>query len=197
MGRPDQSLLVLALGILAALAIASCGGGDAQLLPGETARDITANLNTVRDLADAGDCVGAESAAQQVSEQIAALGGIDAKLKRALEQGAARLNEVVASCEEAEGEETTTTTTPPETEGASEKTAKKEEKEREKEEREREKEEGQSEKNEGSGESPSTPPAPAQGEAKGHGDEPAGGEEGGGEDSSGGVGPGTPLEGES
>jgi len=198
MGRPSQSLPALALAILAALVVASCGGNDAQLLPGGTARDITVNLNTVGQLADEGDCIGAESAAQQVSEQVEALDGIDAKLKRALEQGAARLNEVVASCEEAESEETTTTTVPAEAEGAEQKAAKKEEKEREKEERESEKEERESEKNEGSGKSPPTPPSAAQGEADGNGNEggPGSGEESGSEDSSGGVGPGTPLEGE-
>jgi len=198
-GRPNQSLLALALAILAAVAVASCGGEDAQLLPGDTARDITVNLNTVQLLADEGDCIGAESAAQQVSEQVEALGGIDPKLKRALEQGAARLNTVVARCEEAEDEGTTTTTAPTETETAGEKAAKKEEKRREKEEREAEKEEADTNR-EGAGEpAPSLPPQ-SEGEAEGHDKgtgEGSGGEEGGGEDSSGGVGPGTPLEGES
>jgi hypothetical protein len=196
MGRPSQSLPALALAILVALAVSSCGGENAQLLPGETARDITANLDTVRKLADEGDCLGAESAALQVSEQVEALGGIDTKLKRALEQGAARLNEVVASCEEGEAEEGATTAAPTEAEGAEEeKAAKKEAKEREKEEREREKEERGGE---GAGEPTPTLPPQAKGEAKGKegGNAPGGGEEGGGEDSSGGVGPGTPLEGE-
>lgn len=198
MGRPNRSLPALALAILAALAVASCGGEDAQLLPGTTARDITANLDTVRRLADQGDCIGAESAAIQVSEQVEALDGIDVKLKRALEHGAARLNEVVTGCEEGEGEETTTTTVPTAAERASEKAAKKEEKEREKEEREGEREEGEANREEESGE-PTTPTTPAQGEGQenGSGKAPAGGEESGGEDSSGGVGPGTALEGES
>ena len=38
----------------------ACGGEDAKLLPGDTAREITANLDTVKQLADEGDCVGAE-----------------------------------------------------------------------------------------------------------------------------------------
>jgi hypothetical protein len=96
---PRLSVLLLAPGLAAAaISLASCGGEAAKLLPGETAREITANLDTVKQLADEGDCVGAESAAGQVSEQIEELSGIDAKLKRALEEGAARLNEVIASC---------------------------------------------------------------------------------------------------
>ena len=60
--RPD-SLLAFALVAAAALALAACGGEDAKLLPGETAREITANLDTVQQLSAEGDCVGAESAA--------------------------------------------------------------------------------------------------------------------------------------
>jgi hypothetical protein len=96
--------LALAAGLLIALGLAACGGEDAKLLPGETAREITANLDTVKQLAGEGDCVGAESAAQQVGEQIEALEGVDAKLKRALEQGAARLQEVISECEESSSE---------------------------------------------------------------------------------------------
>jgi len=99
MPRPPAPLLVLAL-LAAATVLASCGGEDAQLLPGSTAREITANLDAVQQLADEGDCVGAESAALQVSEQIDALGGVDRRLKGALREGAERLNEVVAECEE-------------------------------------------------------------------------------------------------
>ena len=103
MGRLSASLLALALGAAAALALASCGGGDdAELLPGNTASEITANLDQVKQLADEGECVGAEDAAQEVSDQIEALGG----RRPEAEAGAAakaptRLNEVVADCEEA------------------------------------------------------------------------------------------------
>jgi hypothetical protein len=96
----SASLLALAIGAAAAVALVSCGGSSAKLLPGETAREITANLDEVRDLANGGDCVGAQDAAQQVSDQIDALGGVDEKLKVALRDGAAKLNEVVANCVE-------------------------------------------------------------------------------------------------
>jgi hypothetical protein len=94
------SLLTLALATAAAMALASCGGDDADLLPGDTAREITANLDAVEDLADSGDCAGAQSAAQQVRDQIEALGGVDRQLKQALRDGADRLNEVVENCVE-------------------------------------------------------------------------------------------------
>src|SRR5665811_1140977 len=58
------------------------------------------SLETVQQLADEGDCVGAESAVEQVGEQIDALEEVDARLKQALEDGAERLSEVIATCEE-------------------------------------------------------------------------------------------------
>ncbi len=109
MPRLASPALALALGVAAALALAACGGGEAKLLPGETARQITANLDTVKQLAGEGDCAGAASAARQVSEQVEALGGVDAKLRQALRDGAARLNEVVASCEGTTSEATVPT----------------------------------------------------------------------------------------
>jgi hypothetical protein len=120
MHRLTISLTALALGTAATLALSSCGGSDAQLLPGETAREITANLDKVQQLANEGDCIGAESAVQQVGEQIEALGGVDPKLKQALRDGATRLSEVIDECEEAPTEaispasvpETTESTTP-------------------------------------------------------------------------------------
>jgi outer membrane biosynthesis protein TonB len=101
MGRLSASILAIALGALAALGMVACGSSDsADLLPGRTASEITANLDQVKDLAMAEDCVGAEAAAQSVSTQIEALGGVDEELKQALRVGATRLNEVVAECEE-------------------------------------------------------------------------------------------------
>lgn len=106
MVRLSAALLTLALGAVTALGLAACGsGGGADLLPGETASEITANLDQVEQLASAGDCSGAAAAAEAVSAQVEALGGVDAKLKEALSEGARRLNEVVAGCEEATTEE--------------------------------------------------------------------------------------------
>jgi outer membrane biosynthesis protein TonB len=106
MARLSAALLTLALGAAVVLGLAACGsGGDAELLPGETASEITANLDQVEQLASEGDCAGAAATAEAVSAQVEALGGVDAKLKEALSEGARRLNEVVAGCEEATTEE--------------------------------------------------------------------------------------------
>ncbi|HET7177563.1 MAG TPA: hypothetical protein VFI63_02635, partial [Solirubrobacterales bacterium] len=157
----------------------ACGGGEAKLLPGETARQITANLDTVKQLASEGDCAGAAGAARQVSEQVEALGGVDAKLKQALRDGAARLNEVVASCEGT----TTEATAPTEAETTTEKP-----KGKEKPKKEKPKKEAPPEAT-----PPSLPPqANGKGKGQGNGNQPPAGEA---EEppSSGGVGAGEPA----
>jgi outer membrane biosynthesis protein TonB len=178
--------LAFALAIAAALALVSCGGDeDAQLLPGATAREITENLDTVEQLADEGECLGAEAAAEEVGAQVEALQSVDAELVRALERGAARLNEVLATCEEAPSEEVPPVTTIPDTsEKDEEKEQKKEEKEREKEEEEAEKEEEreEEEETETTGPPEEVPPPHSNGQGQG----PGGGS---GEGSSGGISP--------
>ena len=93
-------------------------------------------------LVDEGECVGAEDAALSVSSQVEAVEGIDPKLKQLLQEGAARLNEVVDQCEEAEA--TVEETIPVPTESPEEKA--KAEKESEKEQKEAEKEQEKAEK---------------------------------------------------
>jgi TolA-binding protein len=105
--RLSATFLALVLGASAALGLVACGEGGADLLPGSTASEINANLDKVRELVDEQECVGAEAAAQEVSSEVDALGGVDEQLKQALHEGATRLNEVVASCEEATVEEET------------------------------------------------------------------------------------------
>jgi hypothetical protein len=106
MGRLRTPLLALYLGLAITWGLAACGKGDsAALLPGNTASEISANLDEVRRLSDEGECVGAQDAALEVSDQIDALGGVDRQLKQTLREGASRLNEVVAACEEAPEEE--------------------------------------------------------------------------------------------
>jgi hypothetical protein len=188
MPRPSRPLLTVGFIATVTFTLVACGGEDAKLLPGETAREITANLDTVQQLSEEGDCLGAESAAQQVGEQIEALRGVDAKLKRALEEGAARLEEVISTCEESTTE-AIAPAVPIEPEEDEEK-APKEKPDKE----EKEKPKGKEAAPEGS---PSLPPQ-AKGEGKGlekeHGPPPVE-EEGSEESSSGGVGPGTPAEG--
>ena len=181
MARLTASLLALAIGAAAALALTSCGGSDAKLLPGNTAQEISANLDSVQKLVEAGECVDAEDAALQVSTQVEGLEGIDPKLKQALQKGAERLTEVVDACEEAvdtEEEETLPTTT---------ESAEKPEKEKKPKKVEPEETQPQEEEPTKPPAEPTLPPQ-AKGEAKGHEEAPV--EEGGGEPS-GGIGPGS------
>jgi outer membrane biosynthesis protein TonB len=184
--------LALALAATASVMLAACGGGeDAKLLPGNTAREITENLDRVKQYAAEGECVGAENAAIEVNSQVETLANVDRRLKEVLQRGAERLSEVVAGCEE---EEVETTTEAPEEEAGAEESdkvppgqQKKEEKEREKEEEQFEKEEEKAEKEphgppaEKTAPEKATPPAPGPGE-------------GGGTGPSGGVGPGAAVE---
>lgn len=175
---------------IAALGLTACGEEDAQLLPGGTAREITANLDTVQQLSDEGDCVGAESAAQQVGEQIEALKGVDPKLKQALENGAARLEEVIVECEEASTEAVAPAEIPPE-------------EDEEDEEAEEKKKKPKPDEAEEEPETPETSPSlPPQANGKGKGLENGNGpppseeeapEDGGAESPSGGVSPGSPA----
>jgi hypothetical protein len=192
---PRLPLPPLAIGLAAgvALALSACGGEDAKLLPGETAREITANLDTVQQLSDEGDCVGAESAAQQVGEQIETLEGVDRKLKQALEGGAARLQEVIAGCEEAITEAIAPATVPTETEEEGDKSSK---------EKHGKEKEAKPEKEEEVTPETTPPSLPPQANGKGKGLENGKGpppseegtvEEGSDESPSGGVSPGAPA----
>jgi hypothetical protein len=161
------SVLAVTLGAATALGLVSCGGEDAKLLPGNTAAEITENLDRVKQYAEEGECVGAEDAVSEVNTQVSALEGVDPKLKEALERGSARLSEVIATCDE---EPTTETVAPASEAPSTEETEKvppgqekKEEKEREKEEKEIKKEEKKAEKEEPpttetTPEEPTTPP---------------------------------------
>jgi hypothetical protein len=182
------STFALVLGAAAAIALVSCGGGeDAKLLPGNTAQEITENLDRVKQYAEEGECVGAEDAAGEVNAQVESLSGVDPKLVAALERGAGRLSEVIATCEEepletTESTEATTTerSLPPGQE-------KKEEKEREKEAAKLEKEAEHQEKHE------ETPPVETTPEETATPPEPPAPSEGGGTGAPGGVSPGAPA----
>jgi outer membrane biosynthesis protein TonB len=179
--------LALALGAAAAVALASCGGGeDAKLLPGTTAQQISENLDTVQQFAAEGECVGAADAAQEVSDEVEALTGVDPKLKEALQRGATKLSEVVTTCEE----ETTETVAPAEEAPSTEETTKLPPGQEKKEEKELEKETEKAEKEaekEATSEPPTTPTETTPGETT---TTPT---EGGGTGAPGGVSPGTPV----
>jgi hypothetical protein len=100
MGRVSAFLLALVLGGAGAVALASCGGGsDAKLLPGTTAKQIEANLDQVKQLVAEGECIGAEDAVAEVAAEVEEL-HVAAKLQAALQEGTAKLSEVVGRCEE-------------------------------------------------------------------------------------------------
>jgi hypothetical protein len=179
--------VTLTLATAAAVALASCGGEDAKLLPGTTAQEITENLDTVQQLAAEGECVGAADAAEEVSNEVEALGGVDPKLKQALQRGAARLSEVVTTCEEEDAEAVAPAAEAPEAEETTEVPPgqeKKAEKELEKEEEKAEKEaEKEAPAEAPTTETPPTEPPPTTTTPS----------EGGGTGAPGGVSPGTPV----
>jgi len=183
------STLALALAAAAALGLTSCGGGeDAKLLPGNTAAEITENLDRVKQYAEERECVGADDAVSEVNAQVEGLAGVDPKLVEALERGVQRLSEVVADCDEEETETVTPedeTTTTEETEKTPPGQEKKEEKEREKEEKAFEKEEEKAGKSE--------PPPPEKTTPEKSPTTPVPPSEAGGTGAPGGVSPNTPV----
>jgi hypothetical protein len=188
MARLSALLLAFALGAITAVGLVSCGSGnDANLLPGTTAEEIEANLDRVEQLAAEEDCFGAEDAVAEVAGEVEELDGVDVKLKAALEEGTAKLSEVVGRCEE----ETTEEETEPSIEsnvGAEEV----EDEKKPKKEKPEKDEEPESEPSEGEG--PDLPSqANGKGEEKGGGEPPAEPEA---EETppSGGVGPGVGVE---
>jgi septal ring-binding cell division protein DamX len=196
--QPVAFILALALGGAAAFALVSCGGGeDAKLLPGTTAQEISENLDSVKQFVGEGECVGAENAAQEVSAQVEDLGAVDAKLKQALQGGAAKLNEVVATCIETETEAVAPADEAPSTEEEDELPPgleKKAEKEREKDEKALEKEEEKQGKNEEKEVPLVTPTTPTETTPAEPPATPTPPSEGGGTGAPGGVGPGAPVE---
>lgn len=186
MGRLSASLLVLLLGAAATVALASCGSSDSGLLPGSTASEINSNLDEVQQLVAEGDCAGAETASAEISGQIENLGGVNSRLKEALGEGAARLADVVSSCEEVPDEEEelkdleAQEEEQAEEQEADEKKEKKEKPDKQKPEKEKEQKEPPVEQKEPPTEEESTPPE----------------ETGGGGTPSGGVGPAAPAGGE-
>ncbi|MDX6625756.1 MAG: hypothetical protein QOE56_745 [Solirubrobacterales bacterium] len=186
MGRLSASLLALVLAAGLAVGLSACGGGGSDLLPGTTASEINSNLDEVRQLVSEGNCEGATDAASTVSTQVEELNGVDKELKEALSEGATRLNEVVAACEEVPSEA--------EEEAAAleaEELAEQEAEEESEKPKKHEKETGNPQKEHGSSAEP-----PGQ-EKKEEGEEEVPPTEPEGEESqSGGVGPGAAVEGE-
>ena len=105
MGRVRAASLVLAA-LAVGLLLAACGGGSGdELLPGTTADQINSNLDQVQVSFEQGDCEKAEDGVANVSTEVDELGKVDARLKKALRQGAAKLSEVVSTCRAEEEEQ--------------------------------------------------------------------------------------------
>jgi hypothetical protein len=108
-------ILAFALGAAVAVGLASCGRDDKGLLAGDTASQIVANLDTVNELARAGDCTSAAGAVSDVQDEIRNLpSSVDPQLRARLTEGAQRLATVVNSpgaCEATTAETTAAETT--------------------------------------------------------------------------------------
>jgi hypothetical protein len=185
MGRLSAYLLALLCGAAVTVGLVACGSGsDSGLLPGSTASEINSNLDKVQQRVAEGECAGAEEATAEISGQIESLGGVDSRLKEALSEGAARLADVVATCEEVpdeEDEELQALEADEEAQAEEEAEAKKEKPDKSKPEKEREQKEPPTEADEPAAEEEKEVIPPA--------------EEGGGTNS-GGVGPAAPAGGE-
>jgi hypothetical protein len=201
MGRLSALMLALFLGGASAVALASCGGGsDAKLLPGSTASQIESNLEEVRQLAAGHDCVGAEDAVAAVAAEVEQLNDVAPKLKSALQEGTAKLSEVVGRCEEEEPEEEAEPSAEADVEAeeleeegleAEEKAAKAQERAEKQEQKEAEEEQAEApEVEEGS----VPPPSEGKGKAKGHEEPPPPTAETPSETESGGVSPSVGVE---
>jgi hypothetical protein len=92
MFRASKFALTISVLLAAGSLISACGEDRSHLLPGENVREISANLDTVQELVDAGDCFAALKATDAVQDQAEALPqSVDPKLKRALIDGVVTL----------------------------------------------------------------------------------------------------------
>lgn len=171
------SLLLAALAV--GLALSACGGGgNGELVPAATAEQINSNLDQAWQSYESGDCEKAEDAVAQVSTEVDDLHQVDARLKKALKNGALKLSQVVSPCGEAEAEaeeakaEEEAEAEQEQIEGeeteAEEEAFAEEQKEEEREEKAEEKAEKEAEKEAEKAEPPTGGEESPKGEAKGH-----------------------------
>lgn len=90
-GKARKSALLLAA--IASIALVSgCGEDRSNLLPGDTAQQIDANLGLVEQLVRDGNCFEALNAAEEVRNEVEALGSnVDPTLRRNLLDGVTQL----------------------------------------------------------------------------------------------------------
>jgi hypothetical protein len=105
--------LALALGLVCAVMVASCGGGGGTL-SGATAQQLLDALDQMQTDASTGSCSSVASSATNVASQVETRTNIDPKLKAALVEGfrnLATLADQPGGCESATTTTTTTETT--------------------------------------------------------------------------------------
>jgi cell division protein FtsN len=111
-GRALPHLLALLLGVAAALAI---GCGDrSNLIPGDAAGELKAQLAAVKAAVDGGDCPSAEAAIDRASARYQELpASVDSRLKKRIGDGIRALRESAPT--DCQAAQTQTETTPTET----------------------------------------------------------------------------------
>jgi hypothetical protein len=102
--------LALALGLVCAVMVASCGGGGGTL-SGATAQQLLDALDQMQTDASTGSCSSVASSATNVASQVETRTNIDPKLKAALVEGFRNLATLADQPGGCESTTTTTTTT--------------------------------------------------------------------------------------
>jgi hypothetical protein len=102
--------LALALGLVCAVMVASCGGGGGTL-SGATAQQLLDALDQMQTDASNGACSSVASSATNVASQVETRSNIDPKLKAALVEGFRNLATLAGQPGGCEATTTTTTTT--------------------------------------------------------------------------------------
>ncbi len=107
--KPLKSTAILLLAAASLALFSGCGDDRSNLLPGDTSREIIANLDTVDQLVAEGNCFDALNAAEEVRNQVEALSGnVDPVLRRNLLDGVTELQiKVQDNCEESDSEDQT------------------------------------------------------------------------------------------
>jgi hypothetical protein len=112
-GKPSKSTLLIVI-FASILLLAGCSEDRSNLLPGDIAAQLDANLVLVEQLHRDGDCFGALNAAEEVRNQVETLGSdVDPTLRRNLLDGVTELQiKVQDNCVEADSAPTTEPVTP-------------------------------------------------------------------------------------
>jgi hypothetical protein len=106
---------VLLISIASIAVFSGCGEDRSNLLPGNTAKEIIANLDTVDQLVSEGKCFEALDSTAEIRVQIESLDGIDSVLKRNLLDGVTELQvKIQDDCVESDSAETPAPTPTPE-----------------------------------------------------------------------------------